>query len=55
MKLVKGQTLSLKLASRIVRIPAEDRQRFLGIFEQVCQTVAYAHARGVDPSRPQAQ
>jgi len=25
----------------------QDRPRFLGIFEQVCQTLAYAHARGV--------
>jgi tetratricopeptide (TPR) repeat protein len=27
--------------------PAADRPRFLGIFQQVCQTLAYAHARGV--------
>ena len=27
--------------------PAHDLGRFLAIFEQVCQTVAYAHARGV--------
>ena len=27
--------------------PADDLPRFLAIFEQVCQTVAYAHARGV--------
>ena len=26
---------------------ADDRPRFLAIFEQVCQTMAYAHARGV--------
>jgi serine/threonine protein kinase len=45
MKLVKGQTLSKLLAER--QAPAEDRGRFLGIFEQVCQTMAYAHSRGV--------
>ena len=28
-------------------IPADDLPRFLAIFEQVCQTMAYAHARGV--------
>jgi WD40 repeat protein len=27
--------------------PSDDHARFLGIFEQVAQTVAYAHARGV--------
>jgi tetratricopeptide (TPR) repeat protein len=27
--------------------PTDDLGRFLGIFEQVCQTVAYAHARGI--------
>jgi serine/threonine-protein kinase len=26
---------------------SEERPRFRGIFEQVCQTLAYAHARGV--------
>lgn len=45
MKLVKGQTLSALLARR--EGAAEDRGRFLGIFEQVCQTMAYAHSRGV--------
>jgi WD40 repeat protein/serine/threonine protein kinase/tetratricopeptide (TPR) repeat protein len=45
MKLVKGETLSSLLARR--KEPAEDRGRFLGIFEQVCQTMAYAHSRGV--------
>ncbi|MGH7136655.1 MAG: protein kinase domain-containing protein [Pirellulales bacterium] len=45
MKLVKGQTLSKLLAER--EAPTEDRGRFLGIFEQVCQTMAYAHSRGV--------
>jgi eukaryotic-like serine/threonine-protein kinase len=45
MKLVKGQTLADLLAGR--PSPSEGLPRFLGIFEQVCQTVAYAHARGV--------
>jgi len=45
MKLVKGETLSKILAQR--KSPAEDRGRFLGIFEHVCQTMAYAHSRGV--------
>jgi eukaryotic-like serine/threonine-protein kinase len=45
MKLVKGRTLAALLRERPV--PHHDRARFLGIFEQVCQTVAYAHARGV--------
>ena len=45
MKLVKGRTLAALLEAR--RDPADDRPRFLGVFEQVCQTVAYAHARGV--------
>jgi serine/threonine-protein kinase len=45
MKLVKGQTLAELLAQR--KTPDEDRRRFLGIFEQVGQTIAYAHARRV--------
>jgi serine/threonine-protein kinase len=45
MKLVKGRTLSALLEAR--RDPTEDRPRHLVIFEQVCQTMAYAHARGV--------
>jgi serine/threonine-protein kinase len=45
MKLVQGQTLAGLLALR--RQPAEDQPRFVGIFEQVCQTVAYAHSKGV--------
>jgi eukaryotic-like serine/threonine-protein kinase len=45
MKLVKGRTLAALLAERAD--PAEDRPRLLGIFEQVCLTMAYAHARGV--------
>jgi serine/threonine protein kinase len=45
MKLVKGQTLSALLRAR--KDEMEDRPRFLGIFAQMCQTLAYAHARGV--------
>jgi serine/threonine-protein kinase len=45
MKLVKGQTLAALLAGR--KGPAEDRPRLVGVFGQVCQTLAYAHARGV--------
>jgi serine/threonine-protein kinase len=45
MKLVKGQTLAALLGSR--QDLADGVAKFLGIFEQVAQTVAYAHARGV--------
>jgi hypothetical protein len=45
MKLVKGQTLSKQLAERADL--SQDRPRLLKVFEQVCQAVAYAHARGV--------
>jgi WD40 repeat protein len=45
MKLVKGHTLADRLADRAS--PADDRGRYLHAFLQVCQTVAYAHAKGV--------
>ena len=45
MKLVRGETLSNLMADRTEA--AEDRGKLLGIFEQVCQTMAYAHSRGV--------
>ncbi len=45
MKLVKGHTLAALLDAR--EGASDDRPRFLGIFEQVTQTVAYAHSRGV--------
>ncbi|MHC4550403.1 MAG: protein kinase domain-containing protein [Planctomycetota bacterium] len=45
MKLVKGDTVASVLEGR--GATDEDRRSLLGIFEQVCQAVAYAHARGV--------
>jgi serine/threonine-protein kinase len=45
MKFVKGRTLAAMLARR--KSPAEERLRYLGIFEAVCQTMAYAHSKGV--------
>ncbi len=45
MKLVKGKTLAALLQER--SDSAADRRRFLSIFERICQTMAYAHARGV--------
>ena len=45
MKLVKGETLSVLLKGRDDMV--KDRAKFLGIFEQICQTMAYAHSRGV--------
>jgi hypothetical protein len=45
MRLVKGRTLAALLEERLD--PGGDRARFLSLFEQVCQTVAYAHSRGV--------
>jgi tetratricopeptide (TPR) repeat protein len=45
MKLVQGRTLAQLLEQRPA--PAHDLPRFLVIFQQVCQAVAYAHDRGV--------
>jgi len=45
MKLVNGCTLAALLQQR--KSPAQDLPRFLRIFEQICQTVAYAHSRGI--------
>src|SRR5205807_18501 len=45
MKLVKGQTLARLLAQRSDL--AQERPRWLKVFEQVCQTLAYAHSHGV--------
>ncbi len=45
MKLVKGRTLAAYFAERTG--DAGERRRFLKIFEQVCETMAYAHSRRV--------
>jgi tetratricopeptide (TPR) repeat protein len=45
MKLVQGRKLAELLAER--PDPSHDLPHFLKIFEQVCQTLAYAHSRGV--------
>lgn len=45
MKLVKGETLAKLLADR--EDATTDRGKLLGIFEHICQTMAYAHSRGV--------
>jgi len=62
MKLVRGETLASLLSARsCVSAPsaphptpsaaatglASDLPRFLSIFESICQTIAYAHSRGV--------
>ncbi len=45
MKLVKGRTLADLLKQR--QSPAEDLPRFVSVFEAVCQTMAFAHDKGV--------
>jgi serine/threonine-protein kinase len=45
MKLIKGQTLAELLRQR--SSPTDELPRFLGIFGQLCQAVAYAHNRGI--------
>ena len=45
MKLIKGRTLAALLSRR--KKLDEDRRRFLTTFEQICQTIAYAHSKGV--------
>ncbi len=45
MKLVEGRTLAALLAAR--HGVAEDLPGLLDIFEEICRTIAYAHARGV--------
>lgn len=45
MKLIKGRTLEQLLRQR--SDPAAERGRFVAVFEQVCQAVAYAHAHQV--------
>ncbi len=45
MKLIKGQTLAARLRERAS--PEQDLPHLLGIFEQVCRTLAYAHAQRI--------
>src|SRR5262249_22563525 len=45
MKLIRGRTLADLLAERGANGPQADR--FLPVFEHVCQAVGYAHSRGV--------
>ena len=45
MKLIHGQTLAKLLAARATL--AEDLSVWVGVFERVCQAVAFAHARGL--------
>jgi len=45
MKLIRGRTLAALLDGRAN--PGEDQPRYLATFEQMCQTVAYAHSCGV--------
>ena len=45
MKLVRGRTLAALLSDR--PDPGHALGRFVGVFEQVCQAVGYAHSQGV--------
>ncbi len=45
MKLVRGQTMASQLSARSDTL--DDRSRLLTVFEQLCQTVAYAHSHGI--------
>ena len=45
MKLVQGHTLSEQLKARPA--PKTDLVKYLGVFRQVCETVAFAHSQGV--------
>ena len=45
MKLILGKTLGHLLTER--RSISETLPRFLGVFEHLCQAIAYAHSRGV--------
>ncbi|MBL8819503.1 MAG: tetratricopeptide repeat protein [Planctomyces sp.] len=45
MKLIEGESLSSQLKRRTS--PTEELPRFVAIFENICQAVAYAHTQGV--------
>lgn len=45
MKLVEGETLAKLLGQR--PSPSFELSRLLKVFEQICQTLAYAHAQGI--------
>lgn len=45
MKLIRGQTLSALLKNRSSH--TADQPRFLQVFEQICQAVGFAHAKGI--------
>jgi serine/threonine-protein kinase len=45
MKLIKGRTLAALFQQR--KNTSDNRGRLLAIFESVCQTMAYAHSKGV--------
>jgi serine/threonine protein kinase len=45
MKLVRGQTMASLLSAR--SDPLDDRSQLLSVFEQLCQTLAYAHSNGI--------
>jgi eukaryotic-like serine/threonine-protein kinase len=45
MKLIRGQTLAALLRGR--SNPSAELPRFLAVFEQVCQTVGFAHSKGI--------
>src|SRR5262249_37366733 len=45
MKLVRGRTLAALLSDR--PDPGHALGRFVGVFEQLCQAVGYAHSQGI--------
>lgn len=47
MKLVVGQTLKQKIASGDVGEDQSQRNKLIEVFQQVCQTIAYSHSRGI--------